>query len=809
MSWADGNWTSGGCDVTLSGGTLTVSKSASGNGAMADYEISSQRPWHSNTGDITSIVIGSGVTHIGICAFQNCYNTSITIPASVESIGDYAFNSCSNLATVTFAAGSQLTTIGNCAFAVCDNAGFTSITIPASVTSIGEHAFLFCRNLATVTVYAPSCTLGTDAFGSCNLSHIYVFSDRETYYEDAENWSTYSIIISEIPNSGNCGATGHESDVKYVLTGTSPNYTLNIMKVGTTGAMADYNNASVLPWYSNRSAITSVVISDGVTTIGKNAFYGHDHLAAVSIAASVTSIGESAFEYCRALGTVTFVGTSQLKTIGDRAFYNNAMTSIALPATLETIGINAFNGCGKLESITIPATVETIGDYAFVDCGKLESITVDANNVKYASEGGVLFNKDKTTLIQYPAGNAATSYTIPASVTSIGDEAFYGCTNLVTVAIPASVTTIGDEAFFGCNNTNFTSITIPASVTSIGNRAFSGCTYLATVTVYAPSCTLGSNAFDIWSNSLQIYVFGDKVTDYQGAANWHDYSGLISAIPNSGNCGAEGHASDVKYVLTGTSPNYTLNIMKVGTTGAMADYNYASAQPWNSYKGNITTIEIESGVTNIGNLAFYNCTGLTSVTIPASVTSIGKSAFKNCINLASIIIPGSGATTIGNNAFEDCKGVTTITIGDGVTSVGDFAFMNCGQNTTGTTVTIGSGLTSIGITIFYFCYKLKSIEVDANNAYFASEGGVLFNKDKTTLIQYPVGNTATSYTIPASVTSIGGNTFEKCSSLSSVTIPASVTSIGNGAFVSCTGLTSVTIPARVTSIGMFAFQNCI
>ena len=274
---------------------------------------------------------------------------------------------------------------------------------------------------------------------------------------------------------------------------------------------------------------------------------------------------------------------------------------------------------------------------------------------------------------------------------------------------------------------------------------------------------------------------------------------------------------------------------------------------------NLTSIIIPDSVTSIGDFAFENCSGLTSITIPDSVTSIGDHAFYNCLtsitvsennkyfsslngvlfnkdktelvtylignerteyaipdsvtfigdrafykcsSLTSIIIPDL-VTSIGDHAFYNCSSLTNITIPDSVTSIGDHAFHNCSGLTS---ITIPDSVTSIGDHAFYNC--LTSITVSENNKYFSSLNGVLFNKDKTELITYPIGNERTEYTIPDSVTSIGNFIFYNCSSLTSITIPDSVTSIGNFAFYNCSSLTSITIPDSVASIGNSAFYNC-
>ena len=265
----------------------------------------------------------------------------------------------------------------------------------------------------------------------------------------------------------------------------------------------------------------------------------------------------------------------------------------------------------------------------------------------------------------------------------------------------------------------------------------------------------------------------------------------------------------------------------ISGTGVMTHYVYTKELPWCKYRSKITKVTIEDEVTCIGSKAFYGCTGLTSITIGNSVKRIGDEAFRNCTGLTSITI-GNGVTSIGNWAFYGCTGLTSITIGNGVTSIGNDAFYGCTGLTsitipdsvtsigysafsgcTGlTSITIGNSVTSIGNWAFYGCTGLTSINVTENNSNYCSIDGVLFNKDKTELICYPVGKTDTAYTIPDSVKRIGEFAFKNCTGLTSITIPDSVKRIGDGAFRGCTGLTSITIPDSVTSIGESAFSGC-
>lgn len=247
---------------------------------------------------------------------------------------------------------------------------------------------------------------------------------------------------------------------------------------------------------------------------------------------------------------------------------------------------------------------------------------------------------------------------------------------------------------------------------------------------------------------------------------------IVASAASSGNCGDSG--SNVTWLL---DDNGTLTI---SGSGKIEDYRSDIDQPWYSNRSDITSVVIEPGVTSIGSLAFYKCSNLTSITIPSGLTSIGEMAFFNCSALTSVTIP-NGVISIGNFAFGSCTGLKSITIPSSVTSIENNIFQDC------------TGLTNI--------------TVDSSNPSFCSESGVLFNKDKTTLIYWPRGKTG-SYTIPDGVTAIGDYAFYCNSKLTSVTIPSSVTSIGESAFQHCTGLTSITIPNSVTSIVNLAFWDC-
>ena len=268
-----------------------------------------------------------------------------------------------------------------------------------------------------------------------------------------------------------------------------------------------------------------------------------------------------------------------------------------------------------------------------------------------------------------------------------------------------------------------------------------------------------------------------------------------SEVVASGTCG-----KNLTWTLDG---NGTLTI---SGTSPMYNYSYYGRAPWRSqgYESKVKRAVINEGVTSIGDYAFYDCSGLTSITIPSGVTSIGDCAFYDCSGLTSITIPSS-VTNIGASAFWCCSGLMSITIPSSVTSIGGGAFLKCSGLTS---ITIPSSVTSIGVNAFYDCSSLTGIWVDSNNATYASDNsGVLFNKNKTSLICCPARYSG-AYTIPSSVTNIEAYAFEYCTGLTSITIPSSVTNIGAWAFDTCTGLMSVTIPSSVAYIKNGAFSGC-
>lgn len=560
--------------------------------------------------------------------------------------------------------------------------------------------------------------------------------------------------------SGKCG-----DDITYTLDKNG------LLTITGTGKMYDYttvyhqsimNDISDSPFYANMS-IKAVMISEGITGIGKNVFYGCGCMTSIILPGSVTSIGDKAFYGC------------------------SSLSSVRLSDSIESIGRSAFYLCESLTSVRIPKGVTSIGSEAFVWCSELTSINVEAGNENYCSENGVLYNKDMTELICCPAGRSSavipktvttignyafykcdkltsisipntvtslgelafsrctglTSLTVPGSiknwgfgafdncsflerltiesgVTSIGDAAFGGCYTLTRVSIPGGVTSIGQDAFAGCYSLK--SVSIPDSVTSIGDTAFEGCNSLRSVNIPDSVTSIGDTAFEGCNSLTRLRIpssvtsIGDDLFGYDATDKPRNERSVT--ITGASGSTAEKYAkdNDLNFVVETAAEQNESKILTSGKCGEKITYtfdengvltisgtgrmyDYPYGSPFSENTA-IKKVVISEGITIIGGSIFKGCTALTSITIPESVSIIEKSAFYGCTGLKAISIP-VGVTCIGNFAFYDCLSLAEVTIPNSVDGIGDFTFVNCPALKN---VTVPESVKNIGVNAFGYYY---------------------------------------------------------------------------------------------------------
>ena len=355
----------------------------------------------------------------------------------------------------------------------------------------------------------------------------------------------------------------------------------------------------------------------------------------------IISIGSWAFWKCTSLTSVTI--PDSVTSIGNFTFHScSGLTSVTIGNSVTNIMAGAFFLCSSLTSVMIPNSVTSIGVYAFDACSSLTSIEAGINNAQYSSENGVLFSKNKTELVLFPAGKSG-HYTIPDSVTTIGIEAFYECNSLTSVTIPDGVTRIGYGAFEGCGG--LTSVTIPDSVTKIMEGTFYLCSSLTSMTIPDSVTSIGNSAFLGCFNMTSVTI-PDSVTSIDSYAFLGCFSLTSVTIPESVTSISEGAFGSCSSLTSVTIPESVTSI------GYRAFGRCSS----------LISVTIPESVTSIGEKAFYGCNSLTSVSIPDSVISIYNSAFAGCNNLKRITFGGDAPFFLGANVFSNVSGSARVFI---------------------------------------------------------------------------------------------------------------------------------------------------
>ena len=624
---------------------------------------------------LTRVVVGNSVTRIPDYAFKGSVDIyqRLVVPASVVRIGKYAFYNCNSLVQMVIQ-GNGLQTIDEYAFWGC-SALRSALNLPNSVTTLGQYAFYGCLVLPSATFGTGVETIGGYAFWNCPALTTVNFN--ATNCTSMVTNSQYSVFNS---GTGNGGAT--------------PMTTLSIGN--TVTRIPDFA-------FRNSPSIThAITIPNAITYIGQYAFYGIQS-AELTIGTGITEIGGYAFWNCSNLATVHFNATncttmktgqysvfnsgtnnggatpivtlnigSNVTNIPDYAFRNssNATGGLLLPNGLTNIGQYAFAGSTSFTgNLTIPNAVNSIGQYAFYDCSGFNgSLTLPVN-------------ESLTIINEYTFAGCSSltgTLTIPANVTEVAHSAFRNCSSFTGVLVlHNAMTTIGQYAFYGCSN--ISELTIGESINTIDGYAFWNCSNLITVHFNATNCTsmvtnsqysvFNSNGNNGNASSIVTLTIGENVTKIPAYAFRYSSNMIcdiiipdaVTSIGTYAFANCSGHN-----VFTGN------NVTSIPT------------RAFNSSSGFTGTLILGNAVTNIGEAAFEGCSSFKGdLVIPNAVTTLGSYAFRNCSGFDGSLVIGSGVQTINQYTFANCSGFQgSLIIGRQVNSIGNYAFQNCSGFTT-------------------------------------------------------------------------------------------------------------------------------
>lgn len=885
---------------------------------------------------LEEISIPSTVTSIGNSAFSGCTNLkklTFVAPAEGEPVvplviedaktyKDAPFYGCASLTTLELP--ERLTVLGDFAFAGTEkkynysgsvteyeyNHPITTIVFPSTLTRIGKNAFYFGKNLVSVT-FAPGTILKDEG-------KVAAIGDKAFYY--------CSKLTSIALPAGDTAAPYTVGTQAFMWDGlTSVAIPAGLGKLGNqcfqyNKALTDVTFAEGAQpafgtsVFASCGQLTAITLPEGTTEIGSSMFDSCKSLTSIVIPSSVTKIGSSAFNGCAALTNVTFAtytGTdgkaySKVNNIGANAFTRTAITSFTFP-TLEgtktlTLAGNLFSGCTTLTSVTLSKSVGNLGS-ALTNCYSIRSFTVDPDNANYSAIEGdpILYNKTKTAY-RYVAGLLVGEFRVGDNITEIGENAFQNQIALTKLIIPASVKTIGNNAFKGCilletvvfehseteanqfaagltSQTKSTSIfegcydlknvTLPANMTVIPNSMFRYCYSLASVELPSGLVTIGTYAFaetglvsvtipssvkTIDTNAfagpgasdfgkLENVTFAKKadgkysLTKINGNAFRYQKLKAVSIPSTVTTLGIYAFSDNPELTtavfeggLTVIPANLFTNCVKLTSVTLPQNTTTISASV---FKGctSLETITLPSKLTTIKGSVFSGCTALTSVTIPAGVTIIDASAFADCTALTSVGMPDSLAT-IGKEAFLNCTALTSISLPDTIKTIGASAFKNCASLATVTfgngvteltkidtdtfrdcsaltTIAIPDSVTTLGTTAFRGCVALSTVTFGEESKLTAM-GNECFGGSGLTSISIPKGVTYFGYGTLQSKAGIGSvaQQFLDCTKLETVEFKGDFKLLGGKVFRNCTALTSITFPASIAQIGEYAFDGC-
>lgn len=795
---------------------------------------------------------------IGQRAFGQTGISSITLPDRVTTIGKNAFQSCTKLSSVHFGANAQLadmTVLASCSklatitvsdenksYQIIDGVLYqtTKVEVDENTTEYVPYKLLLCPTLNTGnngTVIIPNTVMeissnsfsGTQSIKNVSFSGDYEDGDEpgfgsSVFYNSGLQTITLPRGITEIPYEmfNSCRYLTYvfvPNTVTYIdnkAFSICPALTeIEFEEDGEDELYIEDGGYTNGTYYGSfyYTGLTELTLPARTGYIGDYAFANNNTLSSINIPADVSYLGTAAFINCLKLETVVFEsvdGVASLTELSEELFANlTSLKNVTLAEGIEYIGAKAFFNCTSLVGINIPNSVEAIGESAFESASSLQYILIDAeNSVLDTIEKKAFYNARALNRSTLEAGETPT-ITLPATITTIEENAFNKCINLGAITFATSqdgsaLTTIGDRAFAysGIKSFVFPNNKVDgASIieTKCGYMIFGGCANLKSVSLSNAIFTVG----DLFKGCYSIETLSVDEDNEYFLLHVDQETGATFLMDKSG--------SQYSYVL-GTLTG-KLNIKD----GVQSINSYAFA----NITG-ITELTIPASVKVIGDNAFKGCTSLEKVTFAdgSALTSLGVGAFENCVSLKTINLEKATAlNTLGEKTFAKCAKLANITLPNSLTGIGTNVFQNSGL----TAIVIPESIRTIPAYAFDGAKSLASVSLhqyvtNIGDSAFAGTG--LDGEDVVNILTSCASNVTygtglfghcenlVSISIPTSMTTIPRGMFANCTKLANISFPASVTSIGESAFSGCTALTNVTLPNSLNSIGDSAFKGC-
>ena len=703
----------------------------------------------------------------------------------VKPVAPSKYYSEDSLETVSLEEG--ITSIGDYAFAYCPK--LTNVTMSNTVTSIGDYAF-YHSNLTNILIPDSVISIGDYAFGITSLENI-VLGDNLQYI-GGDIFDTNSPYYTNLT----ADETNWQNDILYVK-----NYVLSNRNSVTDVVLKDGTKVIAGGAFYG-SSLSSIIVPEGVLGIGSGAFQ-HASLSEITLPSSISRIGNTAFSNCSNLTKVSI--KSNRADLGESIFYNcSALTTVEMPGAT-TIPNYAFRGCSNLTTLTLGKNLTDIivTSYSggFYDCTKLKDVYYNGTSEEWANINFGDLNASpgygSKGYNLYCNGELLINLTLSSDVKPY---AFSYCTSLKKLTIENDIS-IGDQAFIWAE---IPEIEFGENVTSVGTI-----NYMSDLT----TVTLGSNIRTIAKGAFFSYSTNPKNLYYKGTLeSWCN----IEYTEGTG----EGPESSL-----GLMYMYSLYIDNQKVVNLVIPETITTIKQ-NSFSMNngIKTVTIGDNVTYIEPYSFAYCVSLENISIGKNITQVAAlvSSLQACPALKSIsvgvdnpvflaeenvlfnkekttlfIYPSSrigetytipsGVTTLSSDSFRLLQNLKHLIISDGVISAEDAI-----SGSSLLTITIGSGMENLGSDPFNSCSALTTITVNEQNQTYSSENGVLFNKDKTQILRYPRSKTETSFTIPATVTSLVDYTFYSARNLTEITFEGIPNSIERNVFSS--SVTTINVP---------------